>query len=322
MSCPGCAASAPAAFIEEHREPIQGRRYRIGSCPDCGLAYAEPRELPGVEWYARAHSGETVAQSGDWRHERFFESVRPGKLIDLGCGAGSFLAEAQRRGFDAFGVDFNPDYIARGRAMGVRCELVSDFGRFLSSPGGPYSCAALFDVLEHVPEPLDFLKSVARLLSPGGALAISVPNGARPMPCASWRESFDYPPYHFTRWTEKSLRICLDKAGFNAGAVRFSPLHLGYFAGLAYYRLLRAVFPLMKRLILGVPPSRSDKTWSDLLPPSQSLLSRPSFRQRLVDAGLIVITLISLPLELPLWLWHRIIQPRKGRTLFVLAIRK
>ena len=165
-------------------------------------------------------------------------------------------------------------------------------------------------------------------MKPGGRLALTLPDGERPLPWAGLREEWDYPPYHYTRWTEASLRSVLARAGFEAEAACHSPIHAGFFSGLLYYRLLNALFPILKSVLLGAPPS-DNRTWTDILAADgnanqggfRAALASGQKRQALTNAGLRAMNIAAWPLEAPLALAFNLLAPRRGRTLFILARR-
>lgn len=325
MSCPGCLEPAAGRLLGEHRDPVAGGRYRLLRCPACALVYAEPRVSPGADFYRRVHSGETRSWGEDWRHRVFFDAgLTPGKLFDVGCGEGRFLLEARARGWTVSGVDFNGDYVAAARASGLEDVELGDVFDALSRRHG---CAAitLFDALEHMSEPARLLEALRDALSPGGHLALAVPDAARPLLSEANRERYDFPPYHFTRWTEGSLRRALARAGFEPVIFLHSPLHLGFFAGQLYYRALYAVFPLLKRLFAGARPGDEHRTFSELLAKDgarSGALSDPGRRQRIIDAGYFAARVLLFPLDAPLVLAFRLLAPHRGRTLFALAKKR
>ena len=103
-------------------------------------------------------------------------------ILDIGCGAGAFSAglKADRRAagreLEVWGVEMNVD--AAGRAGQVLDKvLVGEFSAVLADlPGGRFDCIVLNDVIEHVAEPADLLKSLRPLLASSGRLVASIPN--------------------------------------------------------------------------------------------------------------------------------------------------
>jgi SAM-dependent methyltransferase len=100
--------------------------------------------------------------------ERF---IAPGKLLDIGCGFGQFLQIARERGWDAGGVEPSPPAIAYIREK-LGLEVVETLPDDLRS----YRLITMWDVLEHQSTPWAFLEKLARSVSPGTVLALTVPN--------------------------------------------------------------------------------------------------------------------------------------------------
>src|SRR5205807_4453781 len=88
-----------------------------------------------------------------------------------GCGFGHFVRWACEHGWDAWGYEPDPwareRTEARGRVVATMDEL---------SP--PFALITLWDVLEHITEPIDYAHSLLPWLSPGGRLLVSSPNFA------------------------------------------------------------------------------------------------------------------------------------------------
>lgn len=329
MMCPCCRTEAQAPIVERFRDPIQGKDYVLSSCSSCGVVFSQPRDPVGPDWYDQAPIGKEEACRDDWRYRTFFgEHIVPGRLLDAGCGAGAFLLAARKRGFEVSGFDFNPNYINDLKALGISDVWALDYKSFFSRNAATYDAVTLFDVLEHVPEPAELLAQAAKALRDGGLLAVTLPNGERPLPGPRFREDWDYPPFHFTRWTQEGLRRALNQAGFSVERCECSPLPFGFFSALFYYRLLKIAFPWLKRLLVG--PQSADKTWTALLAADEPgkaagvfkrKLSDPALRQRLTNAGFKLLFLIMAPLESPYILWLRKYRPEHGKTIYALARR-
>lgn len=108
--------------------------------------------------------------------------LRPGaRVLDVGCGLGTFVQVALRSGFDAHGVelDARDAEMARRRleAAGLPAgRVVSGDGASLPFESGRFDLVTFFDVLEHVPHVGGVLDEAVRMLAPGGRLLIISPN--------------------------------------------------------------------------------------------------------------------------------------------------
>ena len=90
-----------------------------------------------------------------------------------------------------------------------------------------------FDVLEHLPHPLAFVRQALAWLVPGGLLALTLPDAASPMARLMGRHWFHYaPPDHVHYFTAATIRRLLERGGADAITVRrvWKPLTLDYAA--------------------------------------------------------------------------------------------
>ena len=136
-----------------------------------------------------------------------------GALLDIGCGNGRFLMLAQEMGWNAEGIDFDSKAVETALERGL---VVRQGGiEILSKEQEKYDVITLSHVIEHVPDPLNLLRSIYRLLKPGGSLWLETPNLAS-LGHQRFRENWRDldPPRHLILFTPDSLRLALEQAGF------------------------------------------------------------------------------------------------------------
>lgn len=100
--------------------------------------------------------------------------TNPGRLLDIGCSNGSFVHAAKRRGWDGCGAELETNSYELARARGVKvynAELSE-----LAFPNDSFSAITMWQVIEHVHSPGPLIAEIARILKPGGILALSTPN--------------------------------------------------------------------------------------------------------------------------------------------------
>jgi 2-polyprenyl-3-methyl-5-hydroxy-6-metoxy-1,4-benzoquinol methylase len=139
---------------------------------------------------------------------------RRGRLLDIGCGSGDFLARMHALGWSVQGLEPDPEaarLAAQRHGLDVRTGTLPhpDF------QAGTLDVVTLHHVIEHLHDPEATLREARRLLVPGGLLALATPNidslGAKAFG-AAWLH-WD-PPRHLHLFSPRSLAILLERAGF------------------------------------------------------------------------------------------------------------
>jgi len=98
-----------------------------------------------------------------------------GRLLDVGCGTGLFLAVARRRGWETFGIDECVEATEHARSHFELEVLDGDF-HAIAERGERFDVITMWDIIEHARDPVGLLASAKDLLAPGGVMGISTPN--------------------------------------------------------------------------------------------------------------------------------------------------
>jgi 2-polyprenyl-3-methyl-5-hydroxy-6-metoxy-1,4-benzoquinol methylase len=204
--------------------------YRYLRCGACGVLFAdvdrsEYERKQHNAWHELEPSSDALAFYGTARelvHAQFLRSHPPrgnGRLLDIGCGLGFFLARALEHGWDAFGCDTSAAWVARARQRVDPKRVWSGSVVDLVAIDAPFELITVWDVLEHVFDPLPFLRAAARLLAPDGRLFIRTPNEAWVYPTyavrrALLRERVELGPLnHVVYYRAATLRSALLASG-------------------------------------------------------------------------------------------------------------
>jgi SAM-dependent methyltransferase len=165
-----------------------------------------------------------------------------GRAVDVGCGRGDLAATLVRRGWAVTGVEPSAEAgdVARARGVDVRQGTLGD----VQLEPAVYDLAVFQHSLEHVPDPVADLRSVAAALRPGGVASITVPN------FGCWQSRrfgsrwfhLDL-PRHRVHFTEAGLRRALIAAGLEPIRVETSTSSIGLPASLQYAAVGRCLFP-------------------------------------------------------------------------------
>jgi 2-polyprenyl-6-hydroxyphenyl methylase / 3-demethylubiquinone-9 3-methyltransferase len=109
---------------------------------------------------------------------RPFEGLR---LLDIGCGGGLLSEPMARLGFEVMGVDASPRNIGTAAAHAAEQGLAIDYRAstaedLLAAGEGPFDVILNMEVIEHVADPAEYLRTCARLLKPGGLMIVATLN--------------------------------------------------------------------------------------------------------------------------------------------------
>ncbi len=175
-------------------------------CSDCHVRFFEPDRLAGsFALYAKLEKFDWYYMPWKWEHDMAISDLQGCRtVLEIGCGKGDFVARACTLGWTAEGIDLNDSAIAIARGRGVpvrRLELQELAGSHRSC----YDAVCSFQVLEHVPNPREFLELACALVKPGGKLVLGVPNAD-----SFIRHEFnllDMPPHHMTRWPVQAMAL-------------------------------------------------------------------------------------------------------------------
>lgn len=143
-------------------------------------------------------------------HSRF---KKPGRLLDVGCGNGAFLARATDMGWRAQGCEIDPKAVITCR--GIHMDVIEGDAFHPSLDGEIFDVITMSHVIEHVADQRALLRRVHALLRPGGMFWMALPNpeseGSRVFG-AAWHAL--HPPYHVCIPSQSVLENWMKDAGF------------------------------------------------------------------------------------------------------------
>ncbi len=243
--------------------------FSLFECGDCGLVYLNPM-LAKEEWakfYPKAaayypsfkHHGTLFGRGVDLVSRllylpRIFDIRRykkSGKLLDIGFGTGYFLYFMKERGFDIYGVDTADevcDFVS-GK-LGEKNKIFNKELKDCNFGSDEFDLVTLLHVLEHLPDPMEHLQEIHRILKPDGVLMIEVPN----IDSIAYKILGKYwfqldIPRHVYHFSVKSLSAMLDKYGYKVKKVSTFSMRI-------FFASIRGCFHVMKRYRVGYILSR------------------------------------------------------------------
>lgn len=234
MSCKCNLCGEDRFRVIEDDEPP----FKVLQCENCSLVFVYPHfnvkdlgEHYNDNYYKEWLIAQKEGRSRMWRQrlsklERFHNR---GRLLDVGCGEGTFLQLAQKNGWQVSGTEIS-SYAARYAAdilkVDVFCGELPDARHLENS----FDVVTMWHVLEHVTDPHSYLTEIHRILKPNGLLLLAVPNLNNLVMQIVYRIfkqrklklfSKDEKEVHLYHFSWKTLNSYLEKTGFDC--LRISP---------------------------------------------------------------------------------------------------
>jgi len=207
-------------------------QFPLYRCRDCGLEGLSPQpdnqfldEIYGEDYFLGSRDADAtrlMARMKGLTAENYLrilnqklENDSP-RLIEIGCGGGEFLEKAMASGFDVAGVEISSNAVqSANRKLGIPRVVEGDLLDVDLNSLGVFDCCVLLDVIEHVRNPLPYLKKVRSLLGNNGICFIVTPS------LNSWsarllgRYWMEYKPEHLFYFNRRNIVRILNDAGFH-----------------------------------------------------------------------------------------------------------
>ncbi len=219
--CPLCGGTGHGAF--------EKNGYLHHQCDRCASLYLEPVPSPEAlaDFYRRSSADQNSRLCWEGGNQHAHASwcralataaklAGTGPLLDVGCGAGQFLAYARTLGWaELEGLEVAPDVAATARRVSGAAVQEATL-ESASLVDDRYAVVSLWDVLEHLPEPAAALRRLARLVRPGGVLLLGVPHRhGITLRVFGSRSLIVMPPEHLFLPSRRGLRAATDRAGLD-----------------------------------------------------------------------------------------------------------
>jgi 2-polyprenyl-3-methyl-5-hydroxy-6-metoxy-1,4-benzoquinol methylase len=200
-----------------------GKHHAIVKCRNCGLVYANPRNS-GSEVLAKYENVEDPLYVEE-RHGRimtFGKHLRPlqrligppsGRLLlDVGAHIGIFVDVACKAGWKATGIEPSRWSVDIARRSGI--ELIEGTLDSSDLPDNHFDVVTMWDVIEHLSDPMAELNHVFRVLKPGGWVVIHTMNIESPFAKLLGRRWPWLMEMHLSYFSTQTLRCMLERAHF------------------------------------------------------------------------------------------------------------
>jgi len=249
MNCKTCGSSS----VGEYLRADLGAILRCASCAAVFLPperqEADPESLYAEGYFTERegyffHDGVVDGSGHESAHVADFRAGLDlieshggpqGSLLDVGCATGSFLSLAKAKGWRCSGVEVSAFAAAQARER-TGCEVFC--GKLEDAPfaDGSFDVITMWDLLEHLPDPLQGLEKARRLLKPNGLLLVNTPNEnslLRRVARLLYRGSGGsitapvnrlYHRYHLYYFAASTLDLLFRRAGYEVVAMDTKPI--------------------------------------------------------------------------------------------------
>ncbi len=238
--CPVCEYpyAKPHSRMRDRFFEVSPEEFLLYSCENCGLLFQREEQVQGriTEFYPPGYWWEESEGNTSKLEKRYrewivkqdqlkfvlslFPQPQNYRLLDIGCGSGTFVKAAYQAGFDAFGCERSEEAVRiANRSLPGRIFHGSEDD--LISRREKFDLLTLFHSLEHMQDPFRYLKNVRKLFHNGGGIIVQVPNRA------SFQAKVFGPrwygldcPRHLYNYTTFSLMHLLGRTGYRTHSLR------------------------------------------------------------------------------------------------------
>jgi SAM-dependent methyltransferase len=241
--CPICNSPDPIV-VGNPKPPVISlqkfirRDYKIFACKNCKYYYIHPKIDIGIKEWTHFYNNDYFPVLNDWHFNTRIKDIKSRLLkldsfnfhksktyLDIGCGEGYTLIEANNLGFKSFGIDISDNRISQVK----NSNIIFKAGDLLSAefPSSFFDIIYMDSVLEHLVDPLSYLLEINRVIKKDGVVYIGVPNEDSLFDkfrsivfkfrykdkIASKIKPF-LPPFHVGGFNKISFKIIVEKTGF------------------------------------------------------------------------------------------------------------
>ena len=233
--CPICKSAETKTFLKCKDFTVSKEEFAIAQCEKCGFRFTNPRPseseigryYQSEEYISHSNTSKGIVNSLYQKVRRYTLRQKlklvnslsaKGAILDIGCGTGEFLHTCKSDGWKTTGIE--PDPKARKFATENYGLDVREESELPKLPAHSYELITMWHVLEHVHRLNERVEDLKRLIKPGGAIIIAVPNCSSRDAQAYGSEWAAYDvPRHLYHFTPKDIELLFANHGMKVEEV-------------------------------------------------------------------------------------------------------
>ena len=223
--------NCPICYFSDQLETIKWNKYDVIHCNNCGLDYcsemlekeiggdSSPVHLEGIKMMADVfYKTGDLANNYAKKRKKIYEQIlgrKCNKVLEVGCGPGVFYKSWDALKIDWMGIDINPYWKKFGENNNIPI-----YSKSTESISEKFDVIMAHQVIEHVEDPVSFMKSIKLLLNPGGVIHLELPNQnsftsklRRISSMISYNYGFIQPPMHLRAYREDTIKYLFNDLG-------------------------------------------------------------------------------------------------------------
>jgi len=254
LKCQLCGNSSQLKY-ENFQGYQLGMKFNIYACDTCVTSFSMPRVDTSKIYDAIYSNGENVpgynrywnykkevkladnpldylanSEEAFWGIQQSLNQLVPNKksseILELGSGLGYLTYALKQEGYNIHGLDISSEAVEQAKKSFGDFYVCRDLHDFAIEKPESYDIVILTEVIEHIEKPIDFIKSILKLLKKGGHIIITTPNKTLVPSDIIWDS--EAPPIHHWWFSEESMKYMATSLNLEINFINFSEYYFNH----------------------------------------------------------------------------------------------